>query len=104
MLASFKRQAKTAMAERTADVQAHWTDLACLRGSMRRRSRVKTIKVQEIERVIYESIVSTALKILLQCAEIWTAVLAHRYDLAIQDELTSGEPRHARDNRRETTR
>src|SRR6266516_6536043 len=67
----------------------------------RRRSRVKTIKVQEVERVIHEPIVAAALEIILQCAEIWMAVFQRANDLAVQNELRSRKARHARDDGRE---
>src|SRR6266516_2380311 len=67
----------------------------------RRRSRVKTIKVQKIERVVHQAIVASALEIVLQCAEIWAAVLTCANDLAVQDELAGRKTRHVRDDGRE---
>src|SRR5438067_9269027 len=70
----------------------------------RRRSRVKTIEVQKIERVIHQAIVASALEIVLQCAEIWAAVLTCANDLAVQDELAGRKTRHARNDGREAAR
>src|SRR5206468_4046732 len=70
----------------------------------RRRSRVKTIEVQKIERVIHQAIVASALEIVLQCAEIWAAVLTCANDLAVQDELAGRKARHARNDGREAAR
>src|SRR6266487_1717407 len=70
----------------------------------RRPSRVKTIKVQKIERVIHQAIVASALEIVLQCAEIWAAVLTCANDLAVQDELAGRKARHARNDGREAAR
>src|SRR5947199_9588226 len=68
----------------------------------RRPSRVKTIKVQKIERVIHQAIVASALEIVLQCAEIWAAVLTCANDLAVQDEFAKA--RHARNDGWEAAR
>jgi hypothetical protein len=75
-----------------------------LRSSQWRRSRVKTIKVQKVERVIHQPIVAAALEIVLQCTEVWAAVLIRANDLAVQDELGARKARHARDDRREAIR
>src|SRR5947208_15226715 len=67
----------------------------------RRRSRVKTIEVQKIERVIHQAIVASALEIVLQCTEIWAAVLTCSDDLAVQNELACRTASHPRTARRE---
>jgi hypothetical protein len=70
----------------------------------RRRSRIKAIKVQEVKRVIRQSIVPAASEIVLQCAKVWAAVSIRANDLAVQNELGGRKAREARDDGRETAR